>query len=250
MTYCTQYTSVICEAPPEDEQVTLETFRGPWFSLNWMKSPLCWFHYTDILYWARNSMLLVISIVPYRFYTETKQDIILRQTSPYHAIPLDLYKIRFHIIFPSFLILPSRFYPHFTIKYKYACLQIFFPIPYLSLLHIIPIRNTACWLQPIKILFTICNAIPTPTPSYSKIYQLLPYVTLDMTNWLFGKHLDCRDCGLPQCTIVACSYRNYGNHKAIFQSQIRRNLFTINKKQKIYKLFRDILLDHFLFFRI
>jgi hypothetical protein len=33
--------------PPEDEQVMLETCRGPWFSINWMKSVSRWFHYTD-----------------------------------------------------------------------------------------------------------------------------------------------------------------------------------------------------------
>jgi hypothetical protein len=30
--------SAVCVAPPEDEPVMLETWRGPWFSINWMKS--------------------------------------------------------------------------------------------------------------------------------------------------------------------------------------------------------------------
>jgi hypothetical protein len=42
--------SAVCGAPPEDEQVTLETCKGPWFSINWMKSASRWFHYTDILW--------------------------------------------------------------------------------------------------------------------------------------------------------------------------------------------------------
>jgi hypothetical protein len=45
----TQYTKAVCAGPPEDKQVMLETCRGPWFSLNWMKSASRWFHYTDIL---------------------------------------------------------------------------------------------------------------------------------------------------------------------------------------------------------
>jgi hypothetical protein len=39
--------SAVCEAPPEDEKVMIETCRGSWFSINWMKSALRWFHYTD-----------------------------------------------------------------------------------------------------------------------------------------------------------------------------------------------------------
>jgi len=126
----------------------------------------------------------------------------MRQTSIYCAILLHLCKISVNIILPSFIILPILFYPDFLIKYWYAGLQIFSPIPYPSLLHTILIRNTSCWLQPIKIFFIILNAIPT---SYYKIYQLLPYVALVKANRLFGKHLDCSSCGLPQCTIVVCS---------------------------------------------
>jgi hypothetical protein len=42
----TQYTRCRLWAPPEDEQVMLETCKGPWFSINWMKSTLRLFHYT------------------------------------------------------------------------------------------------------------------------------------------------------------------------------------------------------------
>jgi hypothetical protein len=42
--------SAVCETPPEDKQVMLETCRGPWFSINWMKSASRWFHYTDKLW--------------------------------------------------------------------------------------------------------------------------------------------------------------------------------------------------------
>jgi hypothetical protein len=48
--YACNIPSAVCAAPPEDEQVTLETCTGPWFSINWMKSALRWFHYTDILW--------------------------------------------------------------------------------------------------------------------------------------------------------------------------------------------------------
>jgi hypothetical protein len=40
--------NAVCEAPPEDEQVMLETCRGLWFSINWKKSASRWFHYTGI----------------------------------------------------------------------------------------------------------------------------------------------------------------------------------------------------------
>jgi hypothetical protein len=46
----TQYTKCRLWAPPEDEHAMLETCRGPWFSINWMKSVLRWFHYADILW--------------------------------------------------------------------------------------------------------------------------------------------------------------------------------------------------------
>jgi len=121
----------------------------------------------------------------------------MRQTSTYYAILLHLFKISFHIILPSFIILPSRFYPDFLIKYWYTVLQIFSPIPYTSLLHTSYLMLTTAQQD-------LYNFKCHP-PSYSKIYQLLPYVALVMTNRLFGKHLDCSAWGLPQCTIVACS---------------------------------------------
>jgi hypothetical protein len=46
----TQYTKCLCLAPPEDEQVMLETCRGLWFSINWMKITPRWFQYTDMLW--------------------------------------------------------------------------------------------------------------------------------------------------------------------------------------------------------
>jgi hypothetical protein len=47
-----QHTHAIYQVPfsaasPEDEHVMLETCRGPWFSINWMKSAWYWFRYTD-----------------------------------------------------------------------------------------------------------------------------------------------------------------------------------------------------------
>jgi hypothetical protein len=42
--------NAVCVALPEDEQVMLETCRGSWLSINWMKSASRWFHYTDISY--------------------------------------------------------------------------------------------------------------------------------------------------------------------------------------------------------
>jgi hypothetical protein len=47
--YARNIPSAVFEAPPEDEQLMLETCRGSWFSINWMKIASHWFHYTDIL---------------------------------------------------------------------------------------------------------------------------------------------------------------------------------------------------------
>jgi hypothetical protein len=44
----------VCVAPPEDEQVMLETCRGPWFLINWIKSAIHWFLYTDIVWCTVN----------------------------------------------------------------------------------------------------------------------------------------------------------------------------------------------------
>jgi hypothetical protein len=49
--------SVPCVVPPEDEQVMLETCRGPWFLINWIKSASRWFHYTGILWCMANKTL-------------------------------------------------------------------------------------------------------------------------------------------------------------------------------------------------
>jgi hypothetical protein len=45
--YARNIPSAVCVAPTDDEQVMLETCRGPWFSIIWIKSALRWFHYTD-----------------------------------------------------------------------------------------------------------------------------------------------------------------------------------------------------------
>jgi hypothetical protein len=46
----TQYTKCrLCSASPEDEQIMLETCRGPWFLINWINSVSPWFYYTVIL---------------------------------------------------------------------------------------------------------------------------------------------------------------------------------------------------------
>jgi hypothetical protein len=46
--YARNIPNAVCAVSPEDEQVMLETCRGPWFSTNWMESVSCWFNYTDI----------------------------------------------------------------------------------------------------------------------------------------------------------------------------------------------------------
>jgi hypothetical protein len=62
MLYACSIPSAICEAPSEDEQVLLETCRGPWFLINWMKSASHWFHYTDIL-WCTVSRTLSLWVL-------------------------------------------------------------------------------------------------------------------------------------------------------------------------------------------
>jgi hypothetical protein len=49
LTYARNIPNAVCLAPPENEQVKLETCKGPSFSLNWMKGASRWFHYTDML---------------------------------------------------------------------------------------------------------------------------------------------------------------------------------------------------------
>lgn len=94
------------------------------------------------------------------FLYEREPQHYMRQSCTYYAIVLHLCKISFHII------LSSRFYPDFLIKYLYAGLQIFSPIPYPALLHTIPISNISCWLQPIKIFLINLNAIPLLIPKF------------------------------------------------------------------------------------
>jgi hypothetical protein len=49
-----------------------ETCRGLWFSINWMKNALRWFHYTDIL-WYTVSKTLSLNVL--RFIQNWKSDI-------------------------------------------------------------------------------------------------------------------------------------------------------------------------------
>jgi hypothetical protein len=49
LTYARNIPSAVCSEPPEDEQVRLETCRGTWFSINWIKIASRWFHHTDNL---------------------------------------------------------------------------------------------------------------------------------------------------------------------------------------------------------
>jgi hypothetical protein len=49
----------VCVTPPADEQVFLETYRGPWFSINSMKSASRWLDCTDIL-WCTVSTTLTL----------------------------------------------------------------------------------------------------------------------------------------------------------------------------------------------
>jgi hypothetical protein len=59
--YARNIPNFVCLAPPEDKQVMLETCRGFWFSINWMKIALHWFHYTDILWFTVNKTLVSLS---------------------------------------------------------------------------------------------------------------------------------------------------------------------------------------------
>jgi hypothetical protein len=61
--------NAFCEAAPEDEQVMLETCRGIWFSINWMKSSSRCFHYTDnaprfkTRWWGFTDQSIIIIII-------------------------------------------------------------------------------------------------------------------------------------------------------------------------------------------
>jgi hypothetical protein len=48
--YAWNIPNAVCVAPPENEQVMLETCRGSWCYINWMKSASRWFYYTEILW--------------------------------------------------------------------------------------------------------------------------------------------------------------------------------------------------------
>jgi hypothetical protein len=49
-------------APPEDEQVLLETCRGPEFLMGCMKSASRWFHCTDIPWGTVNKTIITNAI--------------------------------------------------------------------------------------------------------------------------------------------------------------------------------------------
>jgi hypothetical protein len=67
--------SAVREAPPEDEQVMLETCRGSWFSINWMKSASRWFHYTDtqVKYILRTRYRQIVTIHAWSWVTKKFQ---------------------------------------------------------------------------------------------------------------------------------------------------------------------------------
>jgi hypothetical protein len=69
--YARKKPSVDYAVPPEDEQVMLETCRGPWFSINWTKSASRWFNYTDIL-WCTVSKTLNLSGLHLKYFCITK----------------------------------------------------------------------------------------------------------------------------------------------------------------------------------
>jgi hypothetical protein len=54
--YARNIQSAIYIAPLEDEQVMLETCKGPWFSINWMKVASRWFRYADILWCSQQNI--------------------------------------------------------------------------------------------------------------------------------------------------------------------------------------------------
>jgi hypothetical protein len=55
--------SAVCVAPPEDEQIMLESCRGPWFPINWMKSASRRFDYTDILWCTVSNTLCEVQLL-------------------------------------------------------------------------------------------------------------------------------------------------------------------------------------------
>jgi hypothetical protein len=71
--YARNIPNAVCRAPPEDKQVILETFRGPWFSINWTESASRLFHHTDILWCTVSKTLRAVLplILLYAFKVST-----------------------------------------------------------------------------------------------------------------------------------------------------------------------------------
>jgi hypothetical protein len=59
----TNISNAVCLAPPEDEQVMLETCRSPLILNKLNESASRWFHYTDILWCTVNKALSLLHIV-------------------------------------------------------------------------------------------------------------------------------------------------------------------------------------------
>jgi hypothetical protein len=78
--YARSVPNAVCVAPPEDEEVMLETCRDSRFSINWMKSASSWFYYTNIL-WCTvrktlgmpETCLQILCLFAYNLTLHTKQ---------------------------------------------------------------------------------------------------------------------------------------------------------------------------------
>jgi hypothetical protein len=85
--YARNIPNAVCVAPPEDEQVMLETRRGPWFSINWMTGTSRWFHYTDILWCTVSKTLSSSSIITWntlQFFSY----VLIRLLTPFYILTL------------------------------------------------------------------------------------------------------------------------------------------------------------------
>jgi hypothetical protein len=74
--YARNIPSSVCVKPPEDEQVMLETCRGPWSSINWMKSAsplLSSFWYTMIHSQKNIKLLLAASFGDPKFDSRSRK---------------------------------------------------------------------------------------------------------------------------------------------------------------------------------
>jgi hypothetical protein len=60
--YARSIPNAVCVAPPEYEQVMLETCRSFWFSINWMKIASRWFHYTNT-FTVSCRMLVLVGVI-------------------------------------------------------------------------------------------------------------------------------------------------------------------------------------------